>query len=265
MSLSVCLATYNEGKNLEDCLQSIKQIADEIIVVDGNSTDETVKIAKKFKARVFESVNHPIFHIQKQLAVDKANSGWILVLDADERVTPELAEEIKITINSNPSYSGFWIKRKKKFLGKWITSGGQYPDPVIRLFRKDKGHHPQKSVHEQIEIDGEVGWLESELIHLPTPSFPIYILKDNRYSTLFAKELYQKDPGTGLLNFFKLFVFKPILIFFSLYVRHKGFVDGFPGFVFAFYSGLTYASSYVKYWELKHNPESISRVGTDWA
>ncbi len=264
MTLSVCLATYNEGKNLEECLNSVKDIADEIIIVDGNSTDGTREIAKRSKAQVISSVNHPIFHIQKQMAVEKASSDWILVLDADERITPELSREIKKVIDSNTEISGYWIKRKKKFMGRWITKGGQYPDPVIRLFKKGAGKHPQKSVHEQIEIEGKVGWLNSELIHLPTPSFSTYITKDNRYSTLFAQELLNSDSGTDFFNFTKLFIIRPISTFLTIYIRHKGFADGFPGFIFAFYSGLTYASAYVKYWEFKHNPTLSSRADQDW-
>lgn len=264
MQLSVCIATFNEEKNISECLDSLNGLADEIIIVDGNSTDKTVALAKKHKATVYSSPNNPIFHIQKQLAVDKARGDWILVMDADERISPQLSQEIKTTIKSNPSENGFWIKRKKQFLGKWIKSGGQYPDPVIRLFRKGKGQHPQKSVHEQISINGKIGWLKNELIHFPTPSFAIYITKDNRYSTLFANELYLRDPGTGPLNFIKYFLLKPISTFLTIFLRHKGFIDGFPGFVFAIYSGLTHASAYVKYWEFKNNPQIHKNVSTDW-
>ncbi len=264
IKLSVCLATFNEEQNIVDCLDSVKKFAEEVVIVDGNSHDHTVEIAKNLGARTIVTENKPLFHILKQKAIGMARGDWVLQLDADERVSPQLADEIKRVIESKNAADGYWIKRKKQFLGRWIKKGGHYPDPVVRLFRRRKGKFPQTSVHEQIEIAGQIGWLENELIHLPTPSFSAYITKDNRYSTLFAHELFAINPGTGPISFIRFFIFSPVLIFISIYVRHLGFVDGFPGFIFAFYSGLTKASAYVKYWEFKHNPQTRERIAQDW-
>jgi glycosyltransferase involved in cell wall biosynthesis len=265
MNLSVCIATYNEEKNIEECLDGIKDITDEIIIVDGNSTDATVEMARKYTNKIYKTKNNPIFHIQKQMAIEKAKARWILQLDADERVTRELSNEIKKIISQESQYNGFWIKRKKQFLGKWIRKGGQYPDPVIRLFKNGTGRLPQKSVHEQIHVDGSVGWLTNDLIHLPTPTFSVYITKDNRYSTLFANEFVETSPQTNTFGIAKHFLIVPTLKFLSMYIRHKGFLDGFPGFVFAFYSALTYASAYVKYWEFKNSPTVVGNISDDWA
>jgi len=263
--LSVALATFNEDKCLADCLKSVRDLADEIVVVDGSSTDKTVEIAKSFGARVIVTSNKPIFHLNKQEAIDKCRGDWILQLDADEMVTPELAKEIREIVesaNQEKLAAAYWIKRKKMFLGHWIKKGGQYPDLVIRLFKKGKAYLPCQSVHEQMQVKGEVGWLENPMIHLPTPSFSVYITKDNRYSTLSANELYQEKISLGVGSFLKYIVWKPLQTFLSLFLRHAGFLDGFPGFVFALYSGLHHTAAYVKYWEMRKTQEN--RTTKDW-
>src|SRR5437868_11480 len=133
-SISVVLATFNEEKNLPDCLESVKSLASEIIVVDGGSTDRTVTLAKGFDAKVIETDNPPIFHINKQKAIDKATKDWILQLDADERVTKELSDEITEVISGNQKKNGYWVPRKNWFLGRFLTKGGQYPDYTLRLY-----------------------------------------------------------------------------------------------------------------------------------
>src|SRR3989344_3380524 len=150
MQLSVVLATYNEEKNLPGCLDSVKAFASEIIIVDGSSSDKTIGIAKKYGAKVVVVKNLPIFHINKQKAIDLATKDWVLQLDADERVSSDLAEEMKSKIqNPKSKINGYWIPRKNWFLGKFLMKGGQYPDYTLRLYRKGKGRLPQKDVHEQ--------------------------------------------------------------------------------------------------------------------
>lgn len=254
IKISVAIATFNEERCLKECLGSVKELADEIVVVDGSSTDRTVEIAKSFGAKVILTDNKPIFHLNKQQAIDECKGEWILQLDADEIIPKELADEIRETIedDSNLEYVGYWIRRRKMFLGRWIKKGGQYPDPVIRLFKKGKARLPCKGVHEQMEVDGEVGWLENPMIHLPTTNFSVYITKDNRYSTLTALEMKDKKirlNGFSMINYMFL---KPFKTFLSIYFRHRGFLDGFPGFVFAFYSGLHQMTAFVKYWEMEN-------------
>ena len=128
-TLSVVLAVFNEEKNLAACLESFKDIADEIVVVDGTSTDKTVEIAKKFGARVKVTTNKPNFHINKQMAIDMAKSDWILQMDADEHVSEEMKKEIRdILENDSKEYNGYWMPRKNWFLGRFLLKGGQYPD-----------------------------------------------------------------------------------------------------------------------------------------
>ncbi len=254
MNLSIALAVYNEADNLRQCLDSVKAIADEIVIVDGESTDSTVAIAKEFGAKVLSEENRPNFHINKQHAIDACSGDWILQLDADERVSTALATEIKRVISdkmTNPP-SAYYLKRRNYYLGRWMNKGGMYPDPVIRLFQKGQASLPQASVHELMSVTGTTAWLQEDLLHIADPSFARYLLRSNRYTTLQAEDwLKEGKLGTDTWTLLRYMILKPFWQFCLIYFRHKGFQDGFPGFVFAWYSGLHLASSYVKYWEKK--------------
>ncbi len=258
--LSVALATYNEAENIVDCLNSVKDVADEIVIVDGTSSDDTAKLAKKLGAKVISEPNRKNFHTNKQIAIDACRHPWILQLDADERVSSELAKEIKeiLSQDSKTLPAAYYLKRRNYFLGRWMKKGGLYPDPVIRLFQKGKARLPQKNVHELMEVDGEIGWLKNDLLHYADPTFSRYLKRSNRYTTLQA-EIWLKENklGTGLFTILNYFTLKPTLRFLEIYLRHKGFMDGFPGFVFAVYSGLHLTTSYVKYWEKKKTVKSF--------
>ena len=254
MSLSVALAVFNEEDNLGQCLESIKSIADEIVIVDGQSTDNTVAIAKEYGAKVLVEENRSNFHINKQHAIDACSSDWILQLDADERVSSALGAEIKkITAGElkNPA-SAYYLKRRNYFLSRWMNKGGMYPDPVIRLFQRGKASLPQASVHELMNVAGTTAWLGEDLLHIADPNFARYLMRSNRYTTLQAEEwLKEGKIGKDTWTVIRYMILKPFWQFCLIYFRHKGFQDGFPGFVFAWYSGLHIASSYVKYWEKK--------------
>src|SRR5262245_41243685 len=148
-TISVVLATYNEEKTLPECLESVKDLADEIIIVDGTSTDNTVAVAKKYGAKVITTTNKANFHINKQMEIEAATKDWILQLDADERLTPALRDEIETCIANPKAKTGYWIPRKNWFLGRFLMKGGVYPDYTLRLYKKGKGRLPQKDVHEQ--------------------------------------------------------------------------------------------------------------------
>ncbi len=248
--LSVVLATFNEEKNLPDCLRSVKGLADEIVIVDGTSSDKTIEIAKSFGAKVLIRQNEKIFHINKQKAIDMASSDWVLQLDADERVTPELSQEIVDTINKESDFDGFWIPRKNWFLGRYLLKGGAYPDYTLRLYKNGKGHLPMKDVHEQAEVSGKVGFLKNPLEHLADPNFSRYLLRFNRYTDLMATQLKEKNKKSTMLGFENLFLF-PIFWFFKVYIRHLGFMDGWQGFVWAFFSALRFPVSYTKFLQKK--------------
>lgn len=244
--ISVVLATYNEEKNLPSCLESVKEFANEIIVVDGSSGDKTVEIAKSFNAKVKITTNKPIFHINKQMAIDMATSEWILQLDADEIVDENLKKEI-FSAMKKKEFDGFWIPRRNYFLGRFLTKGGQYPDYTLRLYRKGKGRLPQKNVHEQAVVEGKVGYLKNPLIHMADPSFSRYIKRWNRYTNLIATELKDKKIGYNPIYAIKYLLILPIWWFLLTYIRHKGFMDSWQGFVFSFFSSLRFPVSYLKY------------------
>lgn len=284
-TLSVVLATRNEAAFLDDCLESVKGLADEIIVFDENSTDQTRKIAHKHKAKVFLAPHQEIFHKTKNKSIRKASSDWVLQLDADERLTPELKREIlqllsnktfgtsgwispiKDTINQllpifkaphplSQPVNAYYLVRKNFFLKRYLMHAGQYPDPLIRLFKNGKAILPAKDVHEQMTVDGNVGWLISNLDHYATPDFSRYLKRENYYSSLEANLMHQrgiKVTNTNTLNY--LFV-KPLFTFLNLFIRRRGFLDGFPGFVFSLYSGFHHAFSYMKLWEIYKQNEN---------
>ncbi|MEI6690145.1 MAG: glycosyltransferase family 2 protein [bacterium] len=266
IKLSIAIASYNEAENIQPCLESVKDLADEIVVVDGTSTDKTAELAREMGAAVIVVPNQKNFHINKTLAIDNCHGEWILQLDADERVSTALAQEIKTIISSpnSVSYAAFYLKRRNYFLGRWMNKGGMYPDPVIRLFQKGRAHLPEKTVHELMVVDGETSWLDNDLLHIADPTFSRYLKRSNRYTTLQAEE-WLKDGKIGLgWPTIILYCFgKPIYRFFEIYLRHKGLLDGFPGFVFALYSGLHITSSYVKYYEKRKSGKGIT-LSTDW-
>src|SRR3989344_9129509 len=254
-TLSVVLATYNEEKNLAACLESFKDIADEIVIVDGKSQDGTVEIAKKYGARVKLTTNKANFHINKQMAIDEAKCDWILQMDADEHVSDEFKKEIREILTKDPEENGFWIPRKNYFLGRFLMKGGQYPDYTLRLYRKGKGRLPQRDVHEQAEVTGAVGYLKNALLHYPYKDFATYVKKWGRYNNLLStqieEELKSKNSITKLGYGFGYLLVKPAHWLFTTYGRHKGFMDSWQGFTFSFFSALRFPVSYIKYLKRK--------------
>lgn len=257
MKLSIAIATHNEEKNIAACILSVKDIAGEIIVVDGASEDKTVQIAKDLGATVFNAKHEAMFHKNKQLAIDRCRGDWILQLDADEQVSKELKEEIieKIIPKSkteNPEQpNGYWIPRKNFFLGKFLKKGGQYPDYSLRLYKKGKGRLPCKSVHEQAEVEGKKGYLKNPLLHYSYPDFSHYLEHFNLYTSFLSKDFESNNQNINLKSAISYLFLKPIYWFFLTYFRHKGFQDGFSGFVFSFFSSLRFPVAYIKYWEIK--------------
>jgi glycosyltransferase involved in cell wall biosynthesis len=273
--LSVVLATRNEEENIGRCLESVKTIADEIIIVDEYSKDKTREISESFGAKVYLEPHHDIFHITKQIALEKASNEWILQMDADEALTPELSKEIedvitgKLTSKELPELFirhqmlieerdgkigkdtgeivGYFIPRRNMFLGKPLIHAGVYPDGVIRLVKNGFAKFPQKSVHEQIEISGKVSWLSNDLLHFDSPTLKKYFWRLNRYTDLYAKELKGKKVSRGLWGFVDYVFIKPIFTFLNLYFRHLGILDGVNGFLWSFLSSLHFPIAYFKY------------------
>lgn len=251
ITLSIAIAVYNEEKNLRTCLTAIADIADEIVVVDGGSTDGTIAIASEFTSHIIHTDNPKIFHINKQKALDACSGEWILQLDADEILTEELKQEIISTIHTKQStINGYYIPRSNYFWGHFMKKGGQYPDSVIRLIRRGTARFPCKSVHEQIAVEGSLGTLKNPMQHYSYQTRSDYWKKADTYTSLTAGDLHRKY-GNTISSKITLLVpyclFKPIITFVSIYVRHKGFVDGMTGLEFSLYSALHFPWAYVKY------------------
>jgi glycosyltransferase involved in cell wall biosynthesis len=253
-TLSLVVATYNEENNLPRCLESVGSLADEIIVVDGGSLDNSVEIAKKFNARIISTSNKPNFHINKQMGISAATSDWVLQLDADECLSKDLVREIREKVANPGKKAGFWLPRKNYFLGRFLTKGGQYPDYTLRLYKRGLGSLPAQHVHEQAVVKGETGYLQSDLMHYGTPDFSNYMLRFNRYTSLTAAKFKNRQLPINIFVAFYFVFIKSFWEFFLIYFRHRGFVDGFPGFVFALFSGLHYSVAFIKYWQNSKYP-----------
>jgi len=249
--ISAAIATFNEEKNVVDLIESLKKVASEIVIADGSSQDRTAELAQKNGVKVIKTTNKPMFQINKNLAIDNCSGDWILLMDADERISDELAEEIKKIVKENPKEKGFWINRRNWFLGGYLKKGGVYPDSVIRLFKKGKGRLPAKDVHEQMVIDGQIGHLKNDILHLADPNFERYLFRTNRYSERTAINLRKRKVGRGAVQIIHYMLIKPLITFLLIYFRHKGYQDGFRGFTWAFFSGAHYFYAYSKYW---HKP-----------
>lgn len=282
VTLSVAIATFNEEKNIATCLESIKDIADEIVIVDGSSTDRTVEIAKKYGAIVYVAENQLNFHINKQKAFDMAKGKWILYLDADEKVSGELANEILRVIGMNQEdlekyqynlkkkklflrhlkvleardgeigtdkgeYIAFFFPRLNFFLGRFLKYGGVYPDGVIRLFKSKKAYLPGKNVHEQMVVLGRVGWLNNDLIHYDSKTLNRYLQRNNRYINLIADEFKAEKLKKNFSNFLTYMIVKPVSWFLMTTILNKGILDGYQGLTFSFFSALRFPRAYWRY------------------
>ena len=217
--LSVVIISKNEESFIEDAIKSA-QFADEVFLLDSNSNDETCFLAKKLGARV-ENHDWMGFGPQKNLAIKLAHNDWVFVLDADERITDELQQEI-LTILENPSSNGYLVARLNRFFGKNIKTCGLFPDYSLRLFDRTKGEFNNVPVHESVKVTGRVSKLNHYMIHLAYDDVDEFISKQKKYSQLSQKER----------NIFKA-LFSPCWVFFKIYFIKLGFKDGWHGFVIA--------------------------------
>ena len=224
--ISVIVTTFNEAHNIADLMQSIDWV-DEIIVVDSFSTDDTVALASQYTDQVFERAYIGPAD-QKNWAIPKAKNEWVLILDADERVTPELQKEMMEIVHENAGVDAYWINRQNFFLGKKVKYSGWQNDSVIRLIRRDKCRYDDKRVHEEIDSTGmEVGRLSNKLLHFTFKDAAHFVAKMDRYAKWSAEDHSQKVKS---VNGFHLF-FKPLFRFFKHYLLKGGILDGRIGFI----------------------------------
>ena len=251
LPLSVVLISHNAERHLPRCLRSVQDISSEIVVVHNDCTDNTVKIAREFGAKTIEQ-EWLGFRDQKNVALENATQPWILSLDSDEEVSPELFQLIIEFIKTDdPGYNGAFFPRKVWFMGKWITHGDWYPDYSLRLLRKDKGRWIGGIIHEKLEVDGKVKKLKGDLYHYPIPNMQGQLTKLVYYSDLYLEKRLEEGkkwsaPGTFIRSVWR---------FFRGYFLRLGFLDGFPGLYIAYYDSFSTFFKYSRIYEHAHHTE----------
>ena len=244
--LSVIIIAKNEAKMIPDCLKSIKPLADEIILVDSGSTDSTVAISREFSATIIAADGD---YSQLRNAGLKAAAGtWVFYIDADERATPELVQEVKTTISA-PAAASYKLPRQNIIFGRWIKHGGYWPDPVHRLFQKTNLTGWTGKLHESPQVTGPVGLLHHHLIHYTARSIHTALSKSKHWSAIEAQLLFEaKVPPVAwwkIVKAFKLELFRQLVL-------RTGFLDGMPGIILAYIRAHHQASVLVNLWHLQH-------------
>jgi glycosyltransferase involved in cell wall biosynthesis len=249
LPLSLCVITRDAAGEIADCLASAA-FAGEVVVVDSGSRDDTVEIARGRGARVIER-DWPGFGAQKNFAVGAAANDWVLCLDADERVTPEMAESIASEMAA-PRAAAYAFARRNRFLGRWLAHGEGYPDWNVRLFDRRRARWTDDPVHEHVVADGAVARLSGDLMHASAESLDTYLAKQNRYTTLQAAEMHARGERAGILRL----VVSPLARFIRFYVVKLGFLDGVAGLV---HIAIGCQNSFLKYAKLRALREEARR------
>ena len=244
LQVSIAIITFNEEKNIKEALDSVREF-NEIIVVDSYSTDKTIEICKEYRTKIYQH-KWGGYAKQKQKAVDYTSGPWVLILDADERLTPELKNEITKKITDS-QYDGFYIPRENYFIGKWIRHSGWWPDNTLRLFKKEVSYVEQREVHEKVIVNGSIGYMSSPIKHYSYRTISDFIQRMDKYSTLSAEELINKS----IVSSFCSMLVSPVLVFIKMFFLRQGFRDGIHGYILAtLYSFYTFLK-YVKILERK--------------
>ncbi|HEU4402484.1 MAG TPA: glycosyltransferase family 2 protein [Candidatus Polarisedimenticolia bacterium] len=243
--LTAIVPTYNEEATLPGCLESVR-FADEILVVDSFSTDATREIARRFGARVLEH-EYVYSARQKNWIIPQATHEWVLLVDADERVTPGLRDEILALLRDPPSHDGFWILRANHFLGRRMKHCGWESDKVIRLFRRDVARYQDREVHAEIDLPGPLPLLKHPLEHHSFRSFGQYFRKLQIYSEWGANQLYKEGRRAGMVEILG----RPVIRFLKMYLLRLGFLDGPHGLVLSMLGAFTVYLKYARLWEMR--------------
>lgn len=245
-SISAVIITMNEEDRIRPCLESIKWV-DEIIIVDSFSTDKTIDICKEYTDKIFQR-DMSGFGEQKQFAIEKATSDWILSIDADEVVTEELRDEIKGMLKEETEYNGFKIFRKNIYLGRPMRYCGWYV-PILRLFKRGKGRFNAKKVHEEIIVGGNVGLLKGEILHNTYKNISHHLEKIDSFTTYDADELTKKGVILKPSNCLWYLVFKPVVRFLQKFILQKGIFEGTHGLILSINAAMVVFINYAKLWE----------------
>ena len=244
-SISVVISAFNEEDDIKDCLESVRQLADEIILVDNSSTDRTVTITRQFTKKIFSRPNNPMLNINKNFGFTKASGDWILNLDADERVTPELRKEISSHLQESPLV-GYEIPRKNIIFNKWIQHGLWWPDYQLRLFQRGKGKFPCVHVHEKVKVQGKTARLKYPLFHYNYQTVSQFIQK--------LDKIYTENEAENFLESGRKIVWQdairmPVNDFLSVFFSREGYKDGLHGLVLALFQSFYALAVFAKVWE----------------
>lgn len=247
MKLSVVISSHNEEKNIKDCIESVEEIADEIIVVDNSSTDKTAEIAAKAGVKIFHQENDPKkIDLQKNFGFSKATGDFILSLDADERVSAKLGEEIKKIIQLESNIAGYQIPRKNIIFNKWIKNSIWWPDYQLRLFKRGKGKFTSAMVHQPIDVKGEVRHLSEPLTHYNYNSVSQFVSRmNNIYTEIEAEEIIKSGKKLHWTEALKM----PSSDFLKTYFLQKGYRDGLHGLVLSLLQSIYMFLVFAKVWE----------------
>jgi len=245
-TITAVIITKDEERNIAACLESLRWV-DEIIVVDVCSNDRTIEIARQYTDRVFVRP-WPGFGPQKNYGIDQASGDWILVVDADERVTEPLREEITTLLRAGPPADivGFEIPRRNYFYGRWIRGGGIYPDHQLRLFKRSAGRYDDVLLHERLQLKGPVARLETPMDHYSMESIGAHVKKMARYTTLGAGEKLKVRTQVAALDL----AGSHLATIFRTYVLRGGYRDGLHGVIVALFAGMHTFVKYAKAWEM---------------
>ena len=249
VDVSVVIIAKNEADNIEGALESVRWVED-VVVVDSGSSDKTIEIAKRYTDRVTTRTWEG-YGAQKNYATGLAAHDWVLSLDADERVSPALADEIQGLMQSAPPMQGYRMPRTTRYLGRWIRSTDWYPDCQLRLYDRRVALWNDRCVHESVRIDGQVGTLRSELYHYSYREVAEHLTRMNRYTTLSATQMMADGQRTGWVDLLG----HPPLVFLRNYVWRRGFQDGLPGLIVSLMNSYYVFCKYAKLWERQTESE----------
>lgn len=245
--LSVAIITLNEEANLARTLASLT-FADEVIILDAGSTDRTAAIAAEHGAHFFVE-QWKGFGAQKNAALGKCTGEWVLSLDADEEVSPQLSASIRTTLDGKLAHAAYFVARRNLFLGRWMKHGGYYPDRKLRLIRRNSAAFEERAVHETLRFTGSTGTLEGDLIHHAYPTLELYLEHMERYSTLAAMQYLKKNSTASFPKFLNGVVLNPLATFFYNYILRLGLLDGREGLLQHIYHSVYVSWKYAKAWE----------------
>ena len=245
-SIAAIVITKNEERNIAACLECLKWM-DEMIVVDAESLDRTIELAKAYTPKVFVHT-WPGYGPQKNFAMAQAMADWILIVDADERVSPELQVEIRqiIALPPNDKVSAYRVPRRNFYYGRWVKWGGTYPDYQIRLFRRGTARYNDVRIHENLIVNGKIGTLNGHLDHYTEGRLDDHFKKFDLYTTLAAQE---KSKSRSVVRWSDL-AFRPIVTLLKTYLLKQGFRDGIHGLIISVFASMYTFVKYAKLWEL---------------